>query len=164
MAIGNRNGSGFVSRYSFLACVSFVLPGVALAEPPTLFGDLEPLSPEKLSREQLEQLMTGAKMSQKVASTGSTRYWTNDKDGAFVISSDNRGALGGVSYLSTGAATAPGKWHISPDGRYCVTIEWKKIPTEDWCRYVFKTTEGYFGSRSDTNRAEKVFRLWINGN
>jgi len=42
-------------------------------------------------------------------------------------------------------------------------VEWKGIPTEDWCWYVFQTSEGYFASKSDGNRAEKVYRLEING-
>jgi len=146
-----------------LAVAAFCVASAARADGPTVLGDLDPLNPEKLSKEQLEQLLPGAKMKRVNASTGSTHFWTNEADGAFVISSDNRASLGGGSLMG-GNTSAPGKWHISPDGRYCVTIEWKKIPTEDWCRYVFKTSDGFYGSKSDRDRSAKVYRLTINGN
>jgi hypothetical protein len=165
-----HSGSRPCSRSLPIACVMGVIAAIAvvstnaLADPPALFGDLGPLNPEKLSKEQLDQLLPGAKMSRVAASTGSTHFWTNDADGTFVISSDNRSGVGGASLVGrTAGVTAPGKWHISPDGRYCVTIEWKRVPTEDWCRYVFKTTDGYFLTKSVQDRAEKVYRLWING-
>jgi hypothetical protein len=135
----------------------------AAADAPALLGDLDALNAEKLSKEQLDQLLPGAKMHRIIASTGSNNFWTNDADGNFVASSDNKAGINSSVMNRTGV-TAPGKWHISPDGRYCVTIEWKRIPTEDWCRYVFKTSDGYYMSKSDRNRAEKVFRFWINGN
>lgn len=151
-----------VSRL-LLATVSGIVVTNASAEGPAMLGDLDPLQPEKLSKEQLEQLLPRAKMKRINAATGSTHLWTNETDGTFIISSDNRASMGGGSLMS-GSTTAPGKWHVSPDGRYCVTIEWKKIPTEDWCRYVFKTSEGFFGSKSDKDRAAKVYRLTINDN
>jgi hypothetical protein len=132
----------------------------AAAEPPAVFGDLEPMHPNKLSKDQLEQLLPGSKMSRK-ASTGSTHNWTNERDGTTVVSTDNRGRIG-TSSLAT-PSTSPGTWHISPDGRYCVTIEWRKSPTEDWCRYVFETPDGYYSSKSDRDRSEKVYRLEIGG-
>lgn len=146
-----------------LATAACLAATSALADAPAVLGDLDPLSPEKLSKEQLDQLLPGAKMSRVSATTGSTHYWTNDADGTTTVSSDNKSAIG-QSFMNRTGVTAPGKWHISPDGRYCVTIEWKKIPTEDWCRYVFKTTEGYYLSKADHNRAEKVYRFSVNGN
>jgi hypothetical protein len=140
-----------------------VLPGVANADAPVLFGDLDPLSPQKLSKEQLDQLLPGAKMHRVAASTGSNHFWTNDADGTFIISSDNKSGINS-SITNRSGVTAPGKWHIAPDGRYCVTIEWKRVATEDWCRYVFKTSEGYFVTKTESNRAEKVYRIDINGN
>jgi hypothetical protein len=134
--------------------------GSAVAEPAAVFGDLEPMHPGKLSKDQLEQLLPGSKVSRK-ASTGSMNYWTNERDGTLVASTDNRGRIGTSSIVLP--STAPGTWHISPDGRYCVTIEWKKIAAEDWCRYVFETSEGYYSSKSDRDRSEKVYRLEING-
>ena len=129
-------------------------------DPVALFGDLDPLHPQKLTKEQAEQLLTGAKMT-RVTPAGSTHLWTNEPGGAFIISTDNRGRVA-TSTLVQSTSTS-GNWHISPEGKYCVTIEWKKLPTEDWCRYVFKTDDGYYFSRTDQNRAEKVFRYEVNG-
>lgn len=134
----------------------------ALADAPALLGDLDPLSPVKLSKEQLDLLLPGAKMKRISATSGSTHFWTNDADGTTIVSSDNKAGIGSSVTNRTGV-TAAAKWHISPDGRYCMTIEWRKIPTEDWCRYVFKTSDGYYVSKSDNNRAEKAYRFWING-
>ncbi|MBI4995706.1 MAG: DUF995 domain-containing protein [Rhodocyclales bacterium] len=159
-----RPNTPFQSAIRFVLAVSVCFAATsALADAPAVFGDLDPLSPEKLSKEQLDQLLPGAKMSRVSATTGSTHYWTNDADGNTTVSSDNKSGIGQTLMNRTGV-TAPGKWHISPDGRYCVTIEWKKIPTEDWCRYVFKTSDGYYLSKTDQNRAEKVYRFWVNGN
>jgi hypothetical protein len=130
----------------------------ALAEQPSVLGDIVAQHAKKLSKEELEKLLPGAKMSRK-ARTGSTNIWTNEPSGTFVVSTDNRGRIGSSSVV--GSSTAPGKWHISPDGRYCVTIEWKRVPTEDWCRYVFQTADGYYTSKSDKNRGEKVYRVEI---
>jgi hypothetical protein len=169
MTIRTINKNRFDSLHSLLSstlCLlvgAFGLSGVALADPPAVFGDLDPLSPQKLSKEQLDQLLPGAKMHRVVASTGSNHFWTNDADGTFVISSDNKSGVGGRITNRSGV-TEPGKWHIAPDGRYCVTIEWKRVPTEDWCRYVFKTSDGYYLTKSESNRAEKVYRIDINGN
>ena len=148
-------------------CVSlgvavFCIATAASAEGPAVLGDLDPLQPEKLSKEQLEQLLPGAKMK-RVTQGGSTHFWTNETDGTFVVSTDNRGTRGGTA-LTVGTTSAPGKWHVSPDGRYCVTIEWRKNPTEDWCRYVFKTSSGYFGSKSEQDRSAKVYQITINDN
>ncbi len=155
-------GSSWKAKCVLFLCSLGVLvvSGSALAEQPALLGDLEAMHPNKLSKQQLEQLLPGAKMSRKVYS-GSTNYWTNEPDGTLVVSTDNRGRIG-TSAMAV-PSTSPGRWHISPEGRYCVTIEWKKIATEDWCRYVFETSEGYYSSKSDQNRSEKVYRLEING-
>jgi len=145
-----------------LAVAACLAATSALADAPAVLGDLDPLSPAKLSTEQLEQLLPGAKMKRISATSGSVHYWTNDADGTTIVSSDNKAGIGSSITNRTGV-TAPAKWHISPDGRYCLTIEWRKIPTEDWCRYVFRTTDGHYLSKSDTNRAEKAYRIWING-
>jgi hypothetical protein len=57
--------------------------------------------------------------------------------------------------------TARGKWHISEDGRYCVLIEWKVNPTEEWCRYIVKAGAEYYATRSDKTGTEKVYKLSI---
>ncbi|MEO6320839.1 MAG: hypothetical protein ABIR56_09165 [Polaromonas sp.] len=75
---------------------------------------------------------------------------------SFVVSSDNRATSGRNS-------TAPGKWHLSDDGRYCIVIEWKTVETEEWCRLVIKTADGYYTAKSDKTGAEKVYKLDISG-
>jgi hypothetical protein len=145
----------------FLVLASCLMVTNVRAEGPAVLGDLDPLSPEKLSKEQLDQLIPGAKMK-RITAGGSTHLWTNEADGTFTVSTDNRGTGGGTAIMA-GNTSAPGKWHVAPDGRYCVTIEWRKYPTEDWCRYVFKTTDGYYGTKSDHDRSAKVYRITING-
>jgi Protein of unknown function (DUF995) len=121
--------------------------------------DLEGKSPRKLSKDELTQLLTGAKMS-RVAPSGNSHLWTNEAGGSFVISSDNRG--GGAQVRSAGRpSTATGKWHISDDGRYCVLIEWKSVATEEWCRYLLQTSDGYYAVRSESVGTEKVYKLEI---
>ena len=138
------------------------LAGVAAADGPALFGDLDPLHPETLSKDQLDRLMPGAKMKRVAATTGSTHIWTNDADGTMIVSTDNKSGLVTHSVMSANV-TARGTWHIAPEGRYCVTIEWKGVPTEEWCRLVIKTSDGYYLTRSVKGRDEKVYRIWING-
>jgi hypothetical protein len=143
----------------FVSLLAVSVPSLA-AEPAAVLGDLDALHPQKLSKEQLDQLLPGARMS-RVTSAGSTHFWTNEPGGAFMISTDNRSRAATSTMVQS--TSSPGTWHISPEGKYCVTIEWKRVPTEDWCRYVFKTDDGYYFSRSDQNRAEKVYRYEVGG-
>ena len=59
------------------------------------------------------------------------------------------------------AVTARGKWRISDDGRYCVFIEWRGIPNEEWCRYILQTNDGYYGVNSDSVATARVFKMDI---
>ena len=120
-----------------------------------LMGDLESKSPRKLTKEELEKLLPGASMG-RITRAGNKQFWTNGTDGSFIISSDNSATTGIGS-------TASGRWHISQDGRYCVLIEWKRAATEDWCRYLFATSDGYYGARSDSSRTEHVYKFDIKG-
>jgi len=142
-----------------VAVFSFaVLPALALAQtaPAALVvRDLEPLQPHTLSRDELQQLLSGAAI-RRTNEKGNSQGWTNGTDGAFVVSSDNRATTGRAS-------TAPGKWHLSDDGRYCVLIDWKRAETEEWCRLVIKTSDGYYTAKSDRLGTEKVYRLDIHG-
>jgi hypothetical protein len=134
-----------------------VAPALAQDSQPTL-RDLEGKSLRKLGKDEVTQLLTGSQMS-RISGRGNRNIWTNEKDGAFVASSENtQGVVGGRSGTPT---TARGKWHISDDGRYCVLIEWRNLPTEEWCRYVFETSEGHYMARSDSVGSERVFKFEI---
>jgi hypothetical protein len=136
------------------------LVGTALAQEAQLtLRDLEGKSPRKLSKDELTQLLTGAQMS-RVSGRGNRHYWSNDKDGSFIASSDNTGA-GGATGRSGRPTTAPGKWHISDDGRYCILIEWRSVPAEEWCRFVLHTSDGYYMTRSDSVGTERAYRFEI---
>ena len=50
---------------------------------------------------------------------------------------------------------------LSLAGRYCVLIEWKVNPTEEWCRYIVKAGAEYYATRSDKTGTEKVYKLSI---
>ena len=132
----------------------------AVAQPQEMtLRDLEGKNPRKLSKDEVTQLMTGAKMA-RISARGNQHYWSNDKDGTFVASSDNRG--GGAVVQGQGRpTTATGKWHISDDGRYCVLIEWKSVPTEEWCRFVLDTSDGHYMVKSDSVGTERVFKFEI---
>lgn len=106
-----------------------------------------------LTKEELGQLLPKASMS-RVTANGNKQNWKNDADGTFIIRSDNRGLL-------TASSDAYGKWHISDDGRYCVLIEWKRNPTEEWCRFIVKAGDAYYATKSDKHNTEKVYKLEI---
>jgi hypothetical protein len=46
--------------------------------------------------------------------------------------------------------TAPGDWHVSDDGKYCVHIEWKSR-TENWCVPVQQKMDGKYTLVQDSN-------------
>ena len=134
--------------------------GSAAAQGETMvLRDLESKSPRKLNKDELTQLLTGAKMS-RIAVSGSGHIWTNDAGGSFVISSDNKGG-GAQARFAGRPSTANGKWHISDDGRYCVLIEWKSVNSEEWCRYLLHTSDGYYAVKSDSVGTERVYKLDI---
>lgn len=136
------------------------LVGTALAQEAALtLRDLEAKSPRKLAKDELTQLMTGAKMS-RISGRGNRHHWVNDAGGSFVASSDNMG--GGGTVVGGGRpTTAQGKWHISDDGRYCILIEWRGVGAEEWCRFVLQTSDGYYTTRSDSVGTERVYKFDI---
>lgn len=129
------------------------LPLSAFADGPAVVRDLQSLSPVTLTKAELQQFLPGAKMA-RVSVNGSNQAWSNDSDGTMVVHSDNR------MFAGTRSATAS-KWHISDDGRYCVLIPWKRVPTEEWCRFVIKTGNGYYLAKSFDLGDEKVFKFDI---
>jgi hypothetical protein len=120
--------------------------------------DIEDKKPRTLAKDEVTALLPGAKMS-RLTPTGSRHDWANDADGSLVASTDNRGNANPMAAGRT--VTARGKWHISDDGRYCVLIEWKGVPAEEWCRYVLETSEGYYMARSTSVGTERVFKFDI---
>ena len=136
-----------------LVCSVGVLSTLVHAQDMAVVRDLDALGRVTLSKDELTQLIPNAKIS-RTSGKGNTHYWQNDLDGSFIISSDNRDT-------NSRSSTAPGKWHISEDGRYCVLIEWKKNPTEEWCRYLIKAGNDYYVTKSDKVGTEKVYKLDI---
>ncbi|MBB1077806.1 DUF995 domain-containing protein [Rhodoferax sp. 4810] len=139
--------------HRYLVCAIGALTTLVGAQEIGVVRDLDAVGRVTLSKDELTQLIPGAKMSRTNAK-GNTHYWKNDLDGSFIISSDNRDS-------NSRSSTAPGKWHISEDGRYCVLIEWKKNPTEEWCRYLMKAGNEYYSTKSDKVGTEKVYKLEI---
>ncbi|CAN5306203.1 hypothetical protein BH10PSE16_BH10PSE16_01970 [soil metagenome] len=130
-----------------------LLSAFTFAQPVQVMRDLESRQPHILSKDELQQLLPGATM-RRVTDKGNTHAWSNDADGTFIVSSDNRATSGRDS-------TAQGKWHLSDDGRYCVLIDWKRVNTEEWCRFVIKTLDGYYTTKSDKVATEKVYKFEI---
>ncbi len=141
-----------LSRHILLLFV--LISSVAAAQAIAVLRDLDAQGRTTLSKDELSQLLPNAKMS-RVNEKGNTHFWKNDLDGTFIISSDNRDKPTGRG------STAQGKWHISDDGRYCVLIEWKVNPTEEWCRYIVKSGADYYATKSDKTGTEKVYKLVI---
>ncbi|MCY7282654.1 MAG: DUF995 domain-containing protein [Cyanobacteria bacterium CAN_BIN43] len=112
-----------------------------------MLSDLDSQRRATLTKEDLGQLLPNASMS-RLNAEGNSQFWKNEPSGSFIISSGQ-------------SSTAQGKWHISDDGRYCVLIEWKRAPTEDWCRYIVKAGNTYYATRSDKTGTERVYRLEI---
>ena len=112
-----------------------------------VLNDLKAQNGVQLSADELKQLMPNAKVVSH-HKEGSTRRWTNEPDGKFVASSDQRRD---ISRLGK-SASAPGTWHVGDNGTYCVTIDWRER-SENWCRYIFKVGEKYYGVKTVTDGA-----------
>ena len=138
-----------LSRYWFSAFA--VVTNLACAQEIAVVRDLDAGGRVTLTKDELGQLMPNARMS-RFTGKGNTQLWKNDSDGSFIISSDNRDMQGQNS-------TAQGKWHISDDGRYCVLIEWKRNPAEEWCRYILKAGSDFYAT-SPTRWALRRYTSW----
>lgn len=125
----------------------------AFAQEVSVLRDLDSLSPSTLSKADLQDLIPKAKML-RVLANGNTHIWTNEPDGTFIVSSDNRATSGR-------SATGQGKWHITDEGRYCIFVEWR-ASSEDWCRFVLKTSDGsYYTTKALKPATEKVYKFEI---
>ncbi len=129
---------------SILASVLLALSWAAQADG-LLLNDIKAQNGVQLSADELKQLMPNAKVV-SYSKEGSTRRWTNEPDGKLVASTD----IGrDVGLILKGAATKTGQgtWHVGDNGTYCVTIDWKQR-SENWCRYIFKVGEKYYGVKT----------------
>lgn len=108
-------------------------------------------TPVRMSRDELLAFIPGTEVSH-VNRFGSQRRWTNGADGKFVASSDNK-RFGNSTGSSN--ASAPGTWRISDDGRYCISIDWRR-EAENWCSYIVKGADGqfYLGTVDEARRIE----------
>ena len=138
---------------SIIAIISLGLCSLASAQVTTL-ADVKARNGVQLSAEELKQLMPGAKVVNRTQA-GSTRRWENKPDGTFSASTDGRGFAG----TRNSYATAPGTWRVSDNGRLCVTLKWNG-PLDDWCRYMFKVGDKYYGvGRVDDNAPASEFEF-----
>lgn len=125
---------------------------LALAQTPAPATLGELASPVQLSRDELLTLMPGARMV-RINDKGNSHRWTNEPGGDMVVSSDNR---------SDGrASTARAHWHIDDQGRYCLSVQWKRGAEDDSCRYVLKAGGDYFAVESMDAPTRKLYRLEI---
>ena len=142
-----------LTRFAVLLLTPALFMSLAQAQPAAVVRDLEGLSPVTLTKEELQALMPNAKISRTVAN-GNQHLWTNEPGGKFIVSTTNQ-ARGGKP------TSTQGTWQISDDGRFCVLIEWRTVETEDGCRFVSKTTDGYYATKSARAGTEKVYKLDI---
>jgi hypothetical protein len=136
---------------SILAFVLLALPLAAQAGG-LLLNDIKAQNGVQLSADELKQLMPNAKVTSYYWEGGkSTRYWTNEPDGKFVASSDTGRDVSKLMGVHAGGS-AQGTWHVGDNGTYCVTIDWTKR-SENWCRYIFKVGDKYYGVKTVTDGA-----------
>jgi len=121
-------------------CISFLFSATSRADEAGV----------KLSKEYLATFIPGTRVVY-VIKGGSTHRWTNEFDGKFAASTDAKT----INLIGAGSYTAPGNWHISDDGKYCVEINWKRYP-ESWCRFIFRRPDGgYYMTDTDDANAER---------
>ena len=130
-------------RYLFASAL-LALSLAAQAEGLVL-NDLKAQNGVQLSADELKQLMPNAKVVSH-SKEGSTRRWTNEPDGKFVASTDI-GRDVGLMMKGQSVKTGQGTWHVGDNGTYCVTLDWKQR-SENWCRFIFKVGEKYYGVKT----------------
>ncbi|VVE28504.1 hypothetical protein PAQ31011_03539 [Pandoraea aquatica] len=125
------------------------VPGLACADPMHL-SDIKDANGQQLSVDDLRSLMPGAHVT-NVIQNGSTRKWVNESGGSLNATSDNKGNIGSGG-RSVQVAHATGTWSVNDNGAYCVNMEWRAL-TENWCRFMFKVGDKYYGVTSLANGA-----------
>lgn len=144
----------------WLALVTGALALPAWAQDALTYTELKAKAPVVQSRADLLALMPGAKMS-RINEKGNRHAWVNELNGEMVISSDNRETSGIPGAKAGRASTAPGKWSVTDDGRFCMVIQWKKGESEETCRFVLKTADGYYAVNELNSDGHKAFKLTI---
>ncbi|VVD86892.1 hypothetical protein PCE31106_01410 [Pandoraea cepalis] len=134
---------------AFLATGLLALSSFAHADPMHL-SDIQSANGQQLSVDELRTLMPGAHITH-LANNGSTRKWINDTNGSLNATSDNKGSIGSGSRANQ-VAHATGTWSVNGNGSYCVNLEWRAM-TENWCRFMFKVGDKYYGVTSLANGA-----------
>lgn len=125
---------------------------IAEESTPLRLSDLKAQGATQLSTDELQALLPGAKVK-SVNMKGSTRMWENAADGSLIASSDNRGLLSAKKI-----STAHGSWQLGNNGTYCVFLEWPST-TEQWCRFIFKAGDKYYGVKSAADLSSVAFQL-----
>lgn len=133
---------------SILASVLLAFSLAAQADT-LLLNDIKAQNGVQLSADELKQLMPNAKVV-SYQKEGSIRRWTNEPDGKFVASSDIGRDVGKM--MTRKSPTASGTWHVGDNGTYCVTLDWRER-SENWCRYIFKVGDKYYGVKTLTDGA-----------
>jgi hypothetical protein len=77
----------------------------------------------------------------------SSLKWTQESDGTFFVSSDNRTAGKGI-------VQAKGTWRVDDEGQWCIVIKWNTIPDDSWCNPVYTTSDGYYAAWRDAPTAQ----------
>jgi hypothetical protein len=136
--------------------VLLLMTSLAHAEGPKILnlGDLKAQAAMQLAKSDLSPLLQGATIS-SIGGTGSSRSWKHSGDGTLIASSDNRGSNPIAKITS-----AKGTWRISDGGQYCVIVEWR-AHTEQWCRYLFKLGEQYYGVVALDNPGSEAYKIAI---
>lgn len=106
----------------------------------------------RMTKEELLSFLPGTKVTHTAAS-GSVRNWTNEPDGKFVASTNNKKF--GSAMGTTAGSAGQGSWKVNDDGKYCVDIAWKRIQ-ESWCSSILKSPDGvyYLGVADDSHKIE----------
>jgi hypothetical protein len=113
-------------------------------------GEVKDKKAVQLNTADLKQLMPNAKVVSRTIA-GSNRTWNNGS-GTFIASSDGRGS-------NNVPRTGQGTWRIDDkQGTYCVTIKWPRVH-EDWCRYIFKVGDKFYGFDDIDNDNEQSAAL-----
>lgn len=132
-----------MNRSSSLILLMAFAPSFSLADGAARLSlsELRERGATQLSREELQTLLPGSKLIH-VSAAGYTRRWENAIDGRFVATGEGTRIFASARFVS-----GRGQWHIGDGGTYCVSIDWPG-QVEQWCRYVFKSGDKYYGIAS----------------